>query len=391
MNFKQSFKLAVKSLKSSKMRAFLTMLGIIIGVASVIILVSLMNGLSDEMTSRFESMGTNTITVNVMGRGTNRSLSVDDVERLIEENPEYLDQYSPRVTASVTAKYDVNSADTTVTGVNECYDEMQSIVVTNGRFIQYIDAERRQKICVIGTYLAQELFGGADPVGETLKINGSAYTVVGVLEETADSEESSDDDIIYVPYTTATRLTGRAAISSYFITAVNTDNIETTMALIKDKLYSVFGDEDAYRVTSMSEMIDMVDEMTGSIALVLVGIAGISLVVGGIGIMNIMLVSVTERTREIGIRKSLGAKRKDIMRQFIIEAATTSSAGGIIGIIFGIGAAYIAGILMDMSVAPSWNAVLIAFSVSVAIGMIFGYFPANKAAKMNPIDALRYD
>ena len=391
MNFKQSFKLAVKSLKSSKMRAFLTMLGIIIGVASVIILVSLMNGLSNEMTSRFEDMGTNTITVNVMGRGTNRSLAEEDVEQLVEENPEYLDKYSPRVNASVTAKYDVNSVDTTVRGVNEYYDEMQNIALTNGRFVQYIDCERRQKVCVIGTYLVQELFGGTDPVGETLKINGSAYAVVGVLEEKADSEESSDDDIIYIPYTTATRLTGSANIGTYFITAIDTDQIDTTMAIIKKKLYSVFGDEDAYRVTSMSEMIDMVDEMTGSIALVLVGIAGISLVVGGIGIMNIMLVSVTERTREIGIRKSLGAKKKDIMRQFIIEAATTSSVGGIAGIIFGIAAAYVAGMLMDMSVAPSWNAVLIAFSVSVAIGMIFGYFPANKAAKMNPIDALRYD
>ncbi len=391
MNFKQSFKLAVKSLKSSKMRAFLTMLGIIIGVASVIILVSLMNGLSNEMTSRFEDMGTNTITVNVMGRGTNRSLSVQDMEKLIEENSAYLEQYSPRINASVTVKYETTSVDTTANGVNENYDKMQNIAVPEGRFVQFIDCERRQKVCVIGTYLAQKLFGGMNPVGEHLKINGSAYTVVGVLEEKADSEESSADDIIYIPYTTATRLTGNASIGSYYITAADTDEIETAVAIIKSKLYSVFGDEDAYRVTSMSEMIDMVDEMTGSIALVLVGIAGISLVVGGIGIMNIMLVSVTERTREIGIRKSLGAKRKDIMRQFIIEAATTSSAGGVVGIIFGIAAAYVAGILMDMSVAPSWNAVLIAFSVSVAIGMIFGYFPANKAAKMNPIDALRYD
>ena len=391
MNFKQSFRLAIKSLKSSKMRAFLTMLGIIIGVASVIILVSLMNGLSQDMTSRFESMGTNTITVNVMGRGTNRTLAIEDVETLVEENPDYLDQYSPKVSASVTAKYDVNSVDTTVIGVNENYDDMQSVVVTDGRFVQYIDTERRLKVCVIGTYEAQELFAGSDPIGETLKLNGSSYTIVGVLEESADSTESSDDDVIYVPYTAATRLAGSATISSYYLTAVDTDQIEATMTIIENKLYSVFSDEDAYRVSSMSEMIDTVNEMTSSIALVLVGIAGISLVVGGIGIMNIMLVSVTERTREIGIRKSLGAKRKDIMRQFIIEAATTSSAGGIIGIIFGLGAAYGAGILMDMTVAPSWNAVIIAFSVSVAIGMIFGYFPANKAAKMNPIDALRYD
>jgi putative ABC transport system permease protein len=391
MNFKQSFRLAIKSLKSSKMRAFLTMLGIIIGVASVIILVSLMNGLAKDMTSRLESMGTNTITVNVMGRGTNRTLDISQVEKLVEENPDYLDQYSPKVSASVTAKYDVNSADTTAVGVNEYYDEMQSIAVSKGRFVQYIDCDRRLKVCVIGSYEAQDLFAGVNPIGETVKLNGSAYTVVGVLEETDDSTESSGDDIIYVPYTSATRLAGSAAIGTYYLTAVSTDNMDATMTIIKNMLYSVFEDEDAYRVFSASEMIDTINEMNASIALVLVGIAGISLVVGGIGIMNIMLVSVTERTREIGIRKSLGAKRKDIMRQFIIEAATTSSVGGIVGIIVGIGAAYLAGVIMDMSVAPSWNAVLIAFSVSVAIGMIFGYFPASKAAKMNPIDALRHE
>ena len=391
MNFKQSFKLAINSLRSSKMRAFLTMLGIIIGVASVIILVSLMNGLSQDMTSQLESMGTNTITVNVMGRGTNRTLDISEIEKLVEENPEYLDKYSPKVTASVTAKYDVTSADTSAVGVNEYYDEMQSVAVSKGRFIQYIDCDRRLKVCVIGSYEAEDLFAGVNPIGQSLKLNGSAYTVVGVLEETADSTESSDDDIVYIPYTTATRLAGSATIGTYYLSAVNTDDIDTTMTLIKNMLYEVFEDEDAYRVFSASEMIDTINEMTASISLVLVGIAGISLVVGGIGIMNIMLVSVTERTREIGIRKSLGAKRKDIMRQFIIEAATTSSAGGVIGIIVGIAAAYAAGVIMDMTVAPSWNAVVIAFSVSVAIGMIFGYFPANKAAKMNPIDALRYD
>ncbi|MBR0599213.1 ABC transporter permease [Sinanaerobacter chloroacetimidivorans] len=391
MNFKQSFKLAIKSLRSSKMRAFLTMLGIIIGVASVIVLVSLMNGLSNDMTARFENMGTNTITINIMGRGGNRALAIEDVEDLVTDNPDQFDKYSPLVNASITAKYETNSVDTTAKGVNEYYEEMQNVQLAQGRFIQYIDSARRQKVCVIGTYLVEELFEGKNPVGESVKINGSSYKIVGVLEETADSAESSDDDIVYVPYPTATRLAGTASISTYYISAVSTDHIEETMAIIENKLYSIFGSENAYRVSSMSAMIEQINEMTGSIALVLVGIAGISLVVGGIGIMNIMLVSVTERTREIGIRKSLGAKRKDIMRQFIIEAATTSSVGGVFGILFGIAMAYLAGSLMDMSVAPSVNAVVIAFSVSVAIGMIFGYFPANKAAKMNPIDALRYD
>jgi putative ABC transport system permease protein len=391
LNFKQSFTLAIKSLKGSKMRAFLTMLGIIIGVGSVIILVSLMNGLSADMTEQFESMGTNTITVNLRGRGGNRTFELEDVEKLIEDNPDYLDKYSPSVAASVTAKNGTESIDTTVTGVNEYYQEMQSIELTEGRFIQYIDCERRQNVCIVGTYIVNQLFGGSNPVGETIKINGITYSIIGILEETADSEESSDDDVIYAPYSVATRLSWSGKISTYYITAVDTDNIDRTVTLIENALYEKYSDEDAYQVTSMTEMIEQIDEMTGSIAAVLVGIAGISLVVGGIGIMNIMLVSVTERTREIGIRKALGARRKNIMQQFIIEAATTSAMGGIIGIFFGIFTAFAAGKLMDMTVIVSAGAIIIAFSVSVGIGVIFGYFPANKAAKMRPIDALRYD
>ncbi|WP_207710516.1 ABC transporter permease [Aminipila butyrica] len=392
MNFKQSFTLALKSLRTSKMRAFLTMLGIIIGVASVIVLISLMNGLSSDMTSQFESMGTNTITINLVGRGGNRTVQVEDIQKMVEENPTYLDQYSPLVSSSVTVKSGTESLDTTtVKGVNESYQEMQHIELDQGRFVQYLDTSRRQRVCAVGSYVAKELFGQDNAIGQTIKINGTEYTIVGLLTETADSEESSDDDVIYVPYSVATRLTGSGNIRSYYVTAVNTDNIDTTVAVIENTLYKIYGSEDAYRVTSMTSMIEQVNEMTGSIATVLVGIAGISLVVGGIGIMNIMLVSVTERTREIGIRKALGAKRKNIMEQFIIEAATTSALGGIIGILFGVIVSAVAGQVMDMSVVVSANAILLAFSVSVGIGILFGYFPANKAAKMNPIDALRYD
>ncbi|WP_243158124.1 ABC transporter permease [Aminipila terrae] len=282
MNFKQSFTLALKSLKTSKMRAFLTMLGIIIGVASVIVLISLMNGLSSDMTSKFESMGTNTITVNLVGRGGNRAVKVDDIEKLVKENPAYLSEYSPLVTASVTVKSGTESIDTTkVKGVNENYQEMQHIELDQGRFVQYIDTVRRQKICVAGSYVVKQLFGKTNPIGQTIKINGSEYTIVGLLTETADSVESSDDDVIYVPYSVATRLSFNGNISSYYITAVNTDNMDVTVALIENALYKIYGSEDAYRVTSMTSMIEQVNEMTGSIAAVLVGIAGISLVVGG--------------------------------------------------------------------------------------------------------------
>ena len=391
MNFKQSFKLAIRSLQTSKLRAFLTMLGIIIGVASVIILVSLMNGLTKDITSSFESMGTNTITINITGRGGNRALSEEEVEKLVVDNPDRLAEYSPYVNATITAKNATNSIDTSAKGVNEYYINMENVDLGQGRFIQYIDSERRQKVCVIGSYLVQEIFEGTDPLGQTMKINGSTYTIIGVLNEIADSTENSGDDVVYIPYTTATRLSGNATIGTYYLRAVDTENIDSTINIIKSKMYSIFGSENVYRVSSSTAMIEQINELTGTMTMVLVGIAGISLVVGGIGIMNIMLVSVTERTREIGIRKSLGAKRKDIMRQFLIEAATTSSVGGVVGIILGITLSYVAGSLMDMTAAPSLNAILLAFSVSVGIGMIFGYFPANKAAKLNPIDALRHE
>jgi putative ABC transport system permease protein len=393
MNFKQSFILAIKSIKGSKLRSFLTMLGIIIGVASVIILVSLIDGMKKDIEAQFEQMGTNLISVNVMGRGTSRSVSIDRIEDMMAENTDTLACYSPTINVSgVTLKYGDSSIDTTsLTGVNEYYDDIKNIAVTSGRFIQYIDTARLNKTCIIGTYVASELFGGSDSLGKQIKINGTNYTVVGVAEEAADSTESSDDDKIYVPYTAAIRLSGSATISSYNFSAVSKDTVDQAMTAVEALLLDVYGDSNAYRVFSQSEMLDQVNEMTGTMSLVLVGIAAISLVVGGIGIMNIMLVSVIERTREIGIRKSLGAKRRDIMRQFVIEAATTSSVGGIIGIGVGLGVALIAGKLIGLSAAPSLSAVMIAFSVSVAIGIIFGYFPASKAAKLNPIDALKYD
>jgi putative ABC transport system permease protein len=383
--------MAVKSLRASKMRSFLTMLGIIIGVASVILLVSLVNGLSGEITSELEAAGTNTVLVNVMGRGSNKSFGPDDMERFVAENEERFKSHSPVVNAQATVKNGTVSVETSVTGINEFYADMQGVKLAAGRPIRFIDVERLQKVCLIGTYIANELFDGAVYADSTVKINGSSYAVVGVLEEKADSTEGTGDDIIYVPYTTASRLAGNANVGSYILAVRDVANIDEAVDLIRNELYAAFGNESAYRVFSMSQMIDMMNEITGAIAAVLVGIAGISLVVGGIGIMNIMLVSVTERTREIGIRKALGARRAAIMSQFIIEAATTSAAGGVIGIALGVALSYLAGSLFDMSVAPSAAAVLIAFGVSAAIGVLFGYFPAGKAAKLHPIDALRHE
>jgi len=388
MNFKQSFILALKSLSASKMRSFLTMLGIIIGVASVIILVSVVNGMKQNMISTFESMGTNLVTASIRGRGSSRAVTPEDMINFAEENKELFAGCSPNVTTSATVKVDSENITTSVLGVSEAYADIKSLEITEGRFLEYIDVERKQKVCVVGTYIVKELYGGISPVGKTIKIGNEVYRVIGVLEEVADSEESSEDDKIIIPYTSAARM---AYASNYLYSAANKDVIEKAVTAVENFLYKVFSNTNAYTVNSTDKMIATVDELTGQMTMMLVGIAGISLLVGGIGIMNIMLVSVTERTREIGIRKSLGAMQKDIMSQFVVEAATTSALGGVIGIVLGIVAAIGMGKAMNMAVSPSVSAVVIAFSVSAIIGITFGYFPAKKAAKLNPIDALRYD
>ncbi|MPM18843.1 Macrolide export ATP-binding/permease protein MacB [bioreactor metagenome] len=393
MKFSQAMKLALKSLSGSKVRSLLTMLGIIIGVAAVIVLVSLIGGFSNDLSSKFESLGTNLVSVNIRGRGGNLRVEPEDMIELADENSDVLAYCSPTVTVSADSiKYGAQELDTTtITGCNEDYPFIKSYTLSSGRFVCWQDVESRNKIVVIGSYVAQEFFANEDPLGSDIKINGDRYTVVGVLSEIADTTESSQDDVIIMPYTAAQRLSRFGMVNSYVMSSTSSDTAEEAISIIKAYLYKVFSNEDYYSVTSQSQMLEMVSELTGTLTLVLVGVAGISLLVGGIGIMNIMLVSVTERTREIGIRKSLGGKRRDIMRQFVIEAAVTSASGGIIGIIVGIAAAYGAGKIFGMSVAISAAAVIIAFSVSVAIGVVFGYFPAAKAASLNPIEALRYD
>ena len=267
---------------------------------------------------------------------------------------------------------------------------MKQLTVTDGRFLQYIDVDREQRVCVIGTYEANELFGG-DAVGEQLKINGLLFKVVGVLEETEDSTSGSGDDVVYIPYTTAAKMNGTGTISSYLFTAVDEDSVPTASSLLEDLLLRKIGDEDYYTVTDMLSMIDSMTEMMDIMEKILVAIAGISLLVGGIGIMNIMLVSVTERTREIGIRKSLGARQVHIMSQFVIEAGVISCIGGAIGIILGIAFSYAGGKLLGINAVPSAGAIIISFTISAGIGVAFGFFPARKAARLNPIDALRYD
>ncbi|MFB0921753.1 MAG: ABC transporter permease, partial [Oscillospiraceae bacterium] len=372
-------------------------LGIIIGVGAVTVIVGMGNGMENYISDSFESMGTNLITVSIQGRGTSRSVDVDDMYALVQNNSDVLGYVSPTVSVSGSVKIGSETlTSTSVTGVGEDYGVIKRYSESSGRFLQYIDILRREKVCVVGSYLASTYYGG-NAIGQTIKLNGNAYTIVGVLTEQDDSTEGSTDDMVLIPYTNAAKMSWAGKITSYSFSAASENTIDKSVTLIEDALYKVYESDDYYTVISMSEMLDSMTSIVNVVVIVLGAIAAISLVVGGIGIMNIMLVSVTERTREIGIRKSLGAKQKDILEQFVIEAATTSALGGIVGI--GIGyllssvASKIIQALMSESitVAPSSGAVLGAFSVSVAIGIIFGYLPARKAARLNPIDALRYD
>ena len=393
MNLKQAFSLALKSLSGSKMRAILTMLGIIIGVAAVIIIVSLVNGVTSDLVAQFEKMGSTTINVSVMGRGGNRSVSIDDMQDLVNDNPKHLKAMSPSITLNgATAKngsLNVNPA--TLAGVNEYYTDIKGLEILYGRGLQFGDSEYRLRNCVIGTYIANELFGSKNAIGQSLKINGITFDVVGVIDETADSQEASADDIVLIPYTMAQKITSGFSRGTYIFNAASKEVSSEAQTLIEDYLFKVFASENAYRVSNMSEMIDTINEMTGTMSLMLACIAGVSLLVGGIGIMNIMLVSVTERTREIGIRKSLGATPWDIMSQFVVEAITVSCLGGLIGIALGIIGSYGVGAIMDMKAVISFVSIFVSYTVSALIGIAFGYFPAKKAARLNPIDALRYD
>ena len=413
MNFTQSFKLALKSLRTSKMRAFLTMLGIVIGVAAVIIIISLGNGLTGMVEQQVQKFGVTQIYFYNWGRGDGTTMLLDNqkVYDLIDSRPDVFSGVTPWVSGGQGVRQGSEEFEKTkIYGVSEAMyrpatgTTLDGTTLAKGRYLQYVDVVQRKNVCVIGAYLEREAFQG-DALGKSLTIGGVPYTVIGVMSQEQElMEEGRDDDIVYIPYENVMQMSGSRSVSLYQIMATSRDTVEEAKALLNDMLWNFYQDEDAYYIQTMLEQVNMINAMMGVAMLVLVAIAAVSLLVGGIGIMNIMLVSVTERTREIGIRKSLGAKRRDIRCQFLIEAGTTSAIGGLVGILFGcLVAMGIGSILGGMLIAqlgvngvtfnatPTLSAILISFGVSVGIGVLFGYLPANKAAKLNPIDALRYE
>ena len=396
----ETFREAVQNIWSNKFRTFLTMLGIIIGVTAVIVIVGLGNGMTQSIASSFADLGTNIISVQVMGYGS-RSVEVEDVYSLVDAHPDLFEAVSPTAGINGTVKVDTTSySNTSVKGVSESYLGMSGYTVRVGRGINYVDLTDNKKICVVGDYISRVAYGG-NAVGQTIKIGSEKYTIVGVLEakvtDTSDQEGSSDD-IVLLPYTTALRVSKTSTASSYSVTVTSEDDISEAKTVLENGLQELLNSDEGYMVTSMSEMLDMMTSMVNMVVTILTAIAAISLLVGGIGIMNIMMVSVTERTREIGIRKALGAKERVILGLFVTEAATTSALGGVLGIGLGYLLSALANKIlplvmsdMEMTVSPSLGSVAVAFGISVGIGVLFGYLPAKRAARLNPIEALRYD
>ena len=394
---------ALKNIASNKFRTLLTMLGIIIGIMAVIVIVGLGNGLTQSMRASVSSMGMNLLQVNVFGPRA-RNVSVDEMYRITEERPDLFSGISPIVnmdrTSSAVRVGTKNYSQTTAIGISETYAGMTGTKIAEGRGIQYVDCAEYKRVCVVGDYIARVAYGG-NAIGQTLKLGPDQFTIIGVAAaEVSDPslQEGSSDDYVYIPYTTAQRVARSSTVSAYGVTTVTEAQVAEGKAVLEAGLQELTHSEDSYFVTSLSEVLNTFSSMIGMVVSVLTVIAAISLLVGGIGIMNIMMVSVAERTREIGIRKALGAKERTILALFVTEAATTSALGGLIGIILGYGVSAAASPLVaavmgdtNMTISPSAGSVAVAFGVSVGIGILFGYLPAKRAARLNPIEALRYD
>ncbi len=377
-------KLSLKAIWNNKMRSILTMLGIIIGVMAVVILVSITQGATEGITSSISDMGSDRITASITDSDV--SLSVETVETLADYG--MIDSVAPVVSVSKTVKKGTVSGNYSIYGITPDYFKVQDVDIQRGRTIYASDIEWTTSVCVIGTDVATDLFGTWDAVGGTVTIGDRIYKVVGVLEEQGSSLAGVSNSSVLIPYSTAARMTGESSVSTFYIKASSDNTVTTAMNIAESFLLQATRDEDAFTVSNESSVLETMDEVDNTMSLLIGGIAAISLIVGGIGIMNIMLVSVTERTREIGIRKAVGARRRHIMFQFLCEACVLSVLGGLIGLALSLLGVEIYGLFLGTSYAMNWGVGGAAILFCAVIGIVFGLYPAAKASKLQPIDAL---
>ncbi len=388
MSIFQAIRMALVSILSSKMRSFLTMLGIIIGVTSVTMLVSIAQGTSQSVTSKISDMGSTLLTCRITSDDV-PDIKLDDLMTL--EGKGSVNLVAPMLSSSVTAKGNDETYSTTIQGTTPEYLEIEGLSVADGRFFNEVDQEYKNYVCVVGTDVAENLFSTRNCVGNSIEVSGKKFLIIGVLTYSGSDTSGSKDDCIIIPFTTAQRLLKESDITQFYASATSSGTVDAAQQTLEAYLYDLTADEDSYSVYSETEVLDTMSSVTNTLSLMLGGIASISLLVGGIGIMNIMLVSVSERTREIGIRKSIGAKKRNILTQFLVEALTLSVIGGLIGLILGKIGIVAAAILMDSELSMSIPVALAAMGFSVVIGIVFGLYPASKAARLKPIEALRYE
>lgn len=402
--YKESFLMAWASLIANKLRSLLTMLGIIIGVAAVIALVSIGNGVKQDIEDSISSLGSNLLVVlpgapRTPGarpsQGSMKSLKISDYEAIAKL--EGVKAASPMTNGSYVVIYQNKNWTTSVAGVNANFQDVNNWTMTSGRFFSDKNARNRERVAVVGQTVVKNLFADEDPVGKEIRVKNIPFRVIGVLKSKGNGTMGNDqDDTVLIPYTTSMeRVEGIDYLRRVYVVAKDDEGIDRLQADIENLLRVRHNIKDTnlddFNIQNMKSIMETVAQTTGTFTLFLGAVAAISLVVGGIGIMNIMLVSVTERTREIGVRKALGATYSVIVTQFLIEAVVISLMGGFIGIAFGIGASKVIGMVSGMSTIVSVPTIIMSFAFSMAIGLIFGIYPARKAAKLNPIDALHYE
>lgn len=391
----QSFKMAVKAIAGNKMRSFLTILGVVIGVVAIVVLVSIGQGANSSVVESIEGMGTNLITANINARRMN-PIDLDSLNELALN--EAISYVAPISSVSGTVKAGATTYDDgVVQGTTPGYESIRNWTVAEGRFLQQPDIDNRSFVAVIGSEAATEMYGTTHAVGETFSLNGYTLTVVGVLAQVGSSASGSNDNQILIPFTLAQRLSNQTSISSFYVSAASSSQVEQAQAAVESYLEKAFANYNTnsfgtqYSVFNQSEMLSTLSETTNTLTLMLGGIAAISLLVGGIGIMNIMLVSVSERTREIGIRKAIGAARGNILMQFLIESLVVSLMGGLLGLAISVAAVKALAPVLQMTLTIPVNVAWMAIGFSVFIGVVFGMYPANKASKLRPIQALHYE